>query len=370
MKATCTRVSLALLIFVGAATSQEGVDTSRRNAIVQAIERAAPGVVSVNVVQVETVRPFRGPFGDFWEFFDLPNAPQQRTRERHVRSVGSGFVFDARGYIMTNFHVLESSRPESVTLPDGRTIAVELAGVDERADIAVLRTREPGLQVIPLGNSDTLYTGEWTIAIGNPFGPLMDDPQPTVSVGVVSATNRRISPSVAQGERLYQNMIQTDAAINPGNSGGPLVNARGEVIGVNTMIFSQSGGSVGLGFAIPINRAKRVAEEIVAYGRRRDPWAGFKVEDVQNIPDQLRRQHGIALEEGCLVVNILTTSPAYEEGLRPGDVVTGINGQRVRMASDIDFVMWDLFVGDTVALDVTRDAKRLSFEFPVKELER
>ncbi|HOS03360.1 MAG TPA: PDZ domain-containing protein, partial [Candidatus Hydrogenedentes bacterium] len=187
--------------------------------------------------------------------------------------------------------------------------------------------------------------------------------------------HRRVNPRVGEGERLYQDLVQTDAAINPGNSGGPLVNAMGQVIGVNTMIFSQSGGSVGLGFAIPINRVARVAREIIDHGRRRDPWAGFKVEDIQTLRADYRGQAllqelGARAESGCLVVNILRNSPAYQASLRPGDVILNLNGQKVTGATDIDFALWDLFVGDTVNLEIDRQGRRMTIEFTIQELSR
>ncbi|MBN2308685.1 MAG: trypsin-like peptidase domain-containing protein [Candidatus Hydrogenedentes bacterium] len=352
------------------ASPPDSVDASRRNAIVRAIERAAPAVVSINVVEIRTRREFPATFRDFWDFFDMPR-PQYRLEKRRLDSVGSGFVFDDRGHVLTNYHVIEGAdQVDSITLGDGRQFPVEVVGVDERNDLAVLRIQ--GDAAVPrcaIGHSNDLMPGEWSIAIGNPFGVLMGDAQPTVSVGVISANHRRVSRSVGGGERLYQDMIQTDAAINPGNSGGPLVNAHGEVIGVNTMIFSSSGGSIGLGFAIPIDRARRVAEEIIEYGRRRDPWAGFKVEDVQGLRADFRQELGIRAETGCLVINILKSAPAYTSGLRPGDVVTAINGQPVHTSSDIDFVIWGQFVGDRVALSVDRKGQALAIEFPVEELD-
>ncbi|MCC6488807.1 MAG: trypsin-like peptidase domain-containing protein [Candidatus Hydrogenedentes bacterium] len=368
------RIQIAFIVVAMVAAqvlpAQEAVDSSRRNAIVTAIEKAAPAVVSVNVVQVRAQRELPPMFRDFWDFFYLPPS-NYRLEKRRQDSVGSGFFVSKDGYLLTNFHVIEDAdEVASVTLSDGRELPVELIGADERTDLAVLKASQANVPSIPLGNSDDLLTGEWAIAIGNPFGPLMSDPQPTVSVGVVSANHRRVSPSVGGGERLYQGMIQTDAAINPGNSGGPLVNAKGEVIGVNTMIFSQSGGSVGLGFAIPINRARRVADEIIRYGRRRDPWAGFKVDDLASLPQPLIAELGVHATSGCLVRNILRDAPAYQAGLRPGDVVTAINGQHVETATDIDFAIWDLFVGDTISLEVDRKGEALKFEFPVQELGR
>jgi serine protease Do len=354
------------------ARAAAAVDTSRRNALVQAIERAAPAVVSINVVQIQRM-PVMDPM--FQDFFDLflggGRARRPQLRQREIESVGSGFIFDANGHIITNYHVIEGADSiASVTLPDGRNLDVTLVGYDDITDLAVLKASAPNLPYIPLGSSDDLLTGEWAIAIGNPFGLLMSDPQPSVSVGVVSANHRRVNPRIGEGHRLYQNMIQTDAAINPGNSGGPLVNARGEVIGVNTMIFSQSGGSVGLGFAIPIDRAKRVAREIIQYGRRRNPWAGFKVEEIANIDPSGLRELGVTAQNGVLVVSILRDSPAYRAGLEAGDVITAINDQPILHATDVDFTIWGLFVGDTCTLDIQRRGQPRRIQFTIEELAR
>ncbi len=356
---------------------QSDVDASRRNAIVRAIEKASPGVVSVNVVELEAQRVLEPVAEDFWQMFHFFR-PRYKIGRRQVDSVGSGFIFDKEGHILTNYHVLEGAESvASVTLADGRNIEVEFVGKDERTDIAVLRAKTKGLPYVELGNSDDLLTGEWVIAIGNPFGMLMMDAQPTVSVGVVSANHRQISPSIGGGERLYQDMIQTDAAINPGNSGGPLVNANGVVVGINTMIFTESGGSIGLGFAIPIDRVQRVVREILQYGRRRDPWPGFNAESVSMIRANILRDMGISAESGCLVVNIMKRSPAHAAGLRAGDVITGVKisektkkFQPVRQPTDIDFAVWSTFVGDTLTLEIDRKGKQETVSFEIKELDR
>jgi len=343
-------------------SAQDDISTTRRNAIVRAIERAAPAVVSINVVVQRRPNPFGA---DFWDLFAVP-VPQYRRLD----SIGSGFFIDRDGHIITNYHVVENADYlDSVTLPDGRSLKVSLVGADKRTDIAVLKAEGSNFPYMTLGDSSDLIIGEWAIAIGNPYGGLIRDPVPSVSVGVVSATNRRVSPKVGAGERLYQNMIQTDAAINPGNSGGPLVNAQGQVIGVNTMIFTPSGGSVGLGFAIPINRARRVAEEIIRFGRRREPWPGFHVQDVADLPEMLRRQ-GPRADSGCIVTEILKNSPAYQAGLRPGDLITAVNGQPIQVAVEMDYAIWDLFVGDMVTLQVYRDGKHLTVQFSIEELTR
>ncbi len=352
------------------AWAQNGIEQGRRTAIVQSIEKAAPAVVSVNVIQVQAERVANPMLRDYWDLFNSWQ-PQYRLRQRQLNSVGSGFFFDDAGHILTNYHVLEDAESvASVTLADGRVLEAEVVGADKRTDVAVLRATGTNLPKCSLGSSKDLLIGEWVIAIGNPFGTLMKDPQPTVSVGVVSANHRRISPSVGEGERLYQDMIQTDAAINPGNSGGPLVNANGEIVGINTMIFSPSGGSIGLGFALPIDRVRRVADEIIKYGHRRDPWAGFKVEDVADMRADFHEQLGVQTKTGCLVVNILTTTPAYDAGLRPGDIIVGINAQPVTTSSDIDFALWNMFEGDLATLAVNRQGVEKTLSFPIKELSK
>lgn len=353
-----------------AGVASADIDTSRRNAIVQAIEKAAPAVVTINVVSIKRQRYLDPGFSDFMGLFGLGFAPGAvRERREAVEGLGSGFVFDDAGHILTNFHVLQGADAiSSVTLADGRQLEVEYIGHDERTDLAVLKAKGDGLPHIALGDSGALLTGEWVIAIGNPFGAMMRDPQPSVSVGVVSANHRRVRRDVGEGERLYQDMIQTDAAINPGNSGGPLVNANGQVVGVNTMIFSNSGGYQGLGFAIPIARAKRVADEIIAHGRRRDPWFGFRGEAVGALDPYTLGELGIRAREGVLVTEIRRDAPAYQAGLQSGDVITAINGEPVAQPLDVDLINWALFVGDKATFEVDRRGETKVLDFTIAEL--
>ncbi|HDP35001.1 MAG TPA: trypsin-like serine protease [Candidatus Hydrogenedentes bacterium] len=353
----------------GAAQTQDQIADSRRNAIVRAIEEVAAAVVTINVVEIkqeQIIDPF---FRNFMGLFDF-HLQRPRVRGRAVESIGTGFIFDKQGHILTNYHVIEKADLiSSVTLSDGRNLEVEVVGADERTDIAVLRVVSDGsLPHARPGDSDNLLIGEWVIAIGNPFGSMIQDPQPSVSVGVVSANHRRVRREVGGGERLYQGMIQTDAAINPGNSGGPLVNALGEVVGVNTMLFSQSGGHQGIGFAIPMNRARRVAEEIIQHGRRRNPWFGFRGEAVGQVNPYTLKQLGIRAEYGVLVTEIHRQSPAYNAGLELGDVITAVSGERVEHPLDIDFINWGLFIGDKVVLDIDRKGKQRRIAFVVEEV--
>ncbi len=348
-----------ILLFPGFfATAQDSITDSRRNAIVTAVEKASPAVVTINVVEYQA--------DDLDPFFELFGFP---IRRQQISSIGSGFIFHPNGYILTNYHVLENaSKITSVTLASGERLDVEFIGADPRTDIAVLKANGTNFPYIPLGDSENLYIGEWVIAIGNPFGSLMRDPRPTVSVGVVSAVHRKVSRSITGGTRLYQDLIQTDAAINPGNSGGPLVNSKGEVIGINTMIFSKTGGYQGLSFAIPINRARRVAEELIRYGRRRDPWFGFKAESLSSIDPRLLRELGIQVDRGVFVTRILKESPAYQAGLRPGDVIVEINKQPVEDPLEVDFINWDLFIGDPVEMKYFREGKFFTIHFTIHEL--
>lgn len=315
----------------------QGLDASRTTALVQAANRVAPAVVSVNVLRQQQVRA-----RSVWDqFFIPPGASRQTT------GYGSGVIFHDEGYILTNDHVVRGANQIRVTLPDGRDFAAELVGTDGVTDVAVLKISGEDLPVAPLGTSRGLMIGEWTMAIGNPFAYLLSNPEPTVTAGVVSAVGRHIIPQ-SQDSGFYLGMVQTDASINPGNSGGPLVNALGEVIGVNTSIFSRSGGSEGLGFAIPIDRALRVAADIMQYGEVRRAWTGVDVEAVA--ADDWGRSLGVQ------VSSVVPGSPAAEAGLSPGDRLIQANGRPLGTPLDFEAVLLDLQAGDPV--DVSVDNRR------------
>lgn len=330
----------------------EALQGGRRNAIVRAAERVGPAVVSVSVIQTRVVtRAVR----DFFGYFYVPS-------QRQVENLGSGFIFNSRGYILTNQHVVEHATEITISTSAGDNYPATLVGEDRNTDLAVLKI-EPGnlaLPSAPLGDSDDLHIGEWAIAIGSPFGLLLDDPQPTVTVGVISAVGRDIRPDRSTGGKVYANMIQTDAAINPGNSGGPLLNALGEVIGINTFIFSQSGGSVGMGFAIPINRARRIAEDLIRGGKVLHPWIGIKVQDLGR---DILRSMGYDAErriQGVLVADIQPFSPAAaSKRIEPGDILTRLNGQSVRSSDDWTGRMLDVRVGEPIELEILREGREL-----------
>ena len=313
------------------------LDQSRRTAIVSASERVAPAVVSVTVARRERVVP-----RSVFERLMLPPG-----YEREAASMGSGVIIRADGLVLTNEHVVRDAGQVLVTLADGRELEAEVAGTDEVNDLALLRLRLPGrgtqLPVAPLGNSDGLLIGEWVVAIGNPFGFLLSNPEPSVTAGVVSAVGRNIIQGDDQ-RGYYLDMIQTDASINPGNSGGPLVNALGEVVGVNSSILSSTGGSEGLGFAIPINRARRIALALADEGRFRRAWIGADVEAA-------RTESGRRLPQ-VRVSRVVAGSPADRAGLSEGMVVSAVGRKRIRTPLDWQAALLNAAAGDPLEVHV------------------
>jgi serine protease Do len=315
------------------AARQTAIDASRRTALVSAAERASKAVVSINATARREARA-RSP----WDFFFVPE------RARVVEGYGTGFVIRANGIIVTNQHVVANAERVVVTLADGTDLAATVLGEDPLTDIAVLQVKRQGLPTVSTGRSTDLMIGEWVVALGNPYAYLLGNSEPTVTVGVVSGTNRNILPSGDQ-TGLYFDMIQTDASINPGNSGGPLTNALGEVVGVNSSIFSSSGGSIGLGFAIPIERALRVAEEIIQHGTVRRAWLGLEVEGASAM-------RAWKTAGGVTVSSVAPGGPAAKASLRKGDVLTEANGRPLRNYLDWEAVKLDLHVGNAVELSV------------------
>jgi serine protease Do len=315
------------------APAHPSLDGSRATAIVRATARVAPAVVSVNVLRTEQIRP-----RSMWESLYLPPGAQRRSA-----GFGSGVIVGEDGIVLTNDHVISGASEILVTLPGGRDVEAEIVGTDPVADIAVLRIAGDGLPVAPVGSVEGLMIGEWAIAIGNPLGNYVGDSEPTVTAGVISALNRNIAPS-SEEEGFYFGMIQTDAAINPGNSGGALVNSAGEVIGINASIISRSGGSEGLGFAIPIDRALQIADDFLRYGEVRRAWVGIDVEPVE--ADLWGRTRGVR------VSRVADGSPAAAAGLRVGDRLLGANDRPLTGPLDWEGVLLDLRAADPLSLVV------------------
>ncbi len=319
-------------------TPRANVEASRRTAIVTAVEAVSPAVVSINATSRQRITP-RTP----WDAFFVPQGA-----ERVVQGYGTGIIARPDGVIITNQHVVGGAEQLVVTLADGRDFPGTVLGEDPVTDIAVVKIDATDLPVARVGRSTDLMTGEWVVALGNPFAYMLGNPEPTVTAGVVSATGRNILPSGDQAG-LYLDMIQTDAAINPGNSGGPLVNAPGEVVGINSSIFSSSGGSIGLGFAIPIERAVRVADEIVRNGTVRRAWTGLEVAGARSMADWKRAG-------GVTVTSVAPGGPAARAAIRAGDVLTEANGRPLRNYLDWEAVKLDLHVGDAVTVGVRGEA--------------
>ena len=339
---------------------QADVSISRRNAIVNAVEYASPAVVNISTTRTTTQMVDMSPFFDDWApFFDFPfQVPQRRT----LHGLGSGVIFDRKGYVVTNQHVIEGADSTTVLLSDGREASAEIVGEDFLTDLAVLKIDMPALKAIELGNAEDLMIGEWAIAIGHPFATMVEDTSPTVTVGVVSATGR----SLKTEDRLYRDLIQTDASINPGNSGGGLVNLYGQLIGVNTAIYSTSGGSQGIGFAIPVNVVQKVVDPLVTYGAVIPPDIGIEPQDLtQKLAEAFDLEEGI----GVLVAGIKRRSLAEAAGLQRGDVIKTIDKKPISNSETFWAITRLLREGESATFRVLRDGKRRNLRLRIQELQ-
>lgn len=320
------------------------------------LEKVTPAVVNIATsghVRIKENPLFNDPF--FRHFFDIPDRP----RMRRTQSLGSGVVVDAvKGYIITNNHVIDKADEINVTLRDGRTFKAKLIGTDPDTDVAVIQIAADNLTAIPMADSNKLRVGDFAIAIGNPFGLGQ-----TVTSGIVSALGRS-----GLGIEGFEDFIQTDASINPGNSGGALVNLRGELIGINTAILSQSGGNIGIGFAIPINMAHGIMQQLLAHGEVKRGRLGAQAQDLS---PELAQAFGIAYRRGAVITQVVPDSAADKAGLKPGDIVIEINGKTVKDSDTLRNSVGLLRVGETVTLNILREGKaktlRASVEEPVSE---
>jgi serine protease Do len=336
----------------------EAVGGTRRNAITQAVGEASPAIVGINVVEVQQFRRW-SPWGDdpfFRQFFG------DQTYSQQVQGLGSGFIISPDGYILTNDHVAGNATKITVTVTNGEKYDAKLIGTDLITDIALLKIDGKNLPYLRLGNSDDVIIGEWAIAFGNPFGLFDISDKPTVTVGVVSATNMNLR---AQEGRVYRNMIQTDAAINSGNSGGPLLNALGEVIGVNAVIYTPNQGSIGLGFAIPINRVKGILAELKRKGKiEREYWTGLEITPVDR---RIARYFGMERVEGVIVSDVKAGSPAAKAGFRVGDIIVEVNGEKVADDATMIAIVDDARTGDILKMKVFRDRKPIDLALKLEK---
>lgn len=316
------------------------------------LEQVTPAVVNIATeghVEMRTNPLFNDPF--FRRFFNAPDQP----RRRKTQSLGSGVIIDAkRGLVVTNNHVIANADQITVKLRDGRNLKAELVGSDPDTDVAVVKISGKRLTAVPLADSDKLRVGDYVVAIGNPFGLGQ-----TVTSGIISALARS-----GLGITGYEDLIQTDASINPGNSGGALVNLRGELVGINTAIFSQSGGNIGIGFAIPTNMVRQITDQLVEHGEVRRGFLGAQLQDLD--PD-LAGAFGITSRHGAVLVNIVEGSPAHKAGLQPGDVVTAANDKPVTNAADLRNQVGLKRIGEKVKLKVMREGKEKTVTITVAE---
>ena len=314
-----------------------------------AVDKASSAVVNINTAKVVTVRPH--PFFDdpvFRQFFG--GADDLITpRKRVETSLGSGVIMNEQGFILTNHHVIQGADAIQVSLQDGRLARAKLVGSDPDTDVAVLKIDLKKLPVITLGHSDNLRVGDVVLAIGNPFGVGQ-----TVTMGIVSATGRN-----KLGINTFENFIQTDAAINPGNSGGALVDAEGNLVGINTAMFSRSGGYQGIGFAIPTSLAEDVMKEILQHGRPVRGWLGV---EAQAITPQIARALELDDTRGVVVVGVVRGGPAHRAGLQPGDVIVAIDGKKIAEARQALLAISSRKPGSRVKLEVLRNGKSLTLE--------
>lgn len=336
----------------------ETVHASRQNAITRTVALASPAVVGINVIGEQVVR-YRSPFGDdpFFSQFFGDNYYRQKVQE-----LGSGFIISPDGYILTNDHVAGNGKEITVTMTNGEKKRAQLIGTDAVSDIALLKIDGSNLPYLRLGNSNDVIIGEWAIAFGNPFGLFDLGDKPTVTVGVVSATGMNLQ---AQEGRTYRGMIQTDAAINSGNSGGPLVNSDGEVIGVNAVIFTPNQGSIGLGFAIPINRVKEIVARLKKSGKvEREFWTGLEIQSVDN---NLARYFGLRKAEGVIVSGVQRGSPGERAGFRAGDVIVDVGGEKVLDEEQLMGIVSDAKVGDVLVMKIIREKKQLTLNLTLEK---
>lgn len=345
------------------------------DAVINVAGVTGKAVVSISTEHVTKIKgrkriyfnqPFgNSPFGEddpFRRFFDdfLGQIPD---REFKQSGLGSGVIIDNQGHILTNEHVISNADKITVILPDGREFKGEVKGKDPRSDLAVIKIDAKNLPVASLGDSDALKIGQWVVAIGNPFAFVMQNPEPTVTTGVISALHRSLGRTLGR-ERDYNDLIQTDAAINPGNSGGPLVNLKGEVVGINVAIFSTSGGYQGIGFAIPINSAKRIMARLIEGKKISYGWLGVTIQDLN---DDLVKYFETSDKNGVLVAKVINDSPAEKGKIKEGDIIRKFDGAAVNNVKELLNIVGKAEVGKKVKLVVFRDKKEVTLEVEIGE---
>jgi len=331
-------------------------------------ERLSPAVVNISTTQtlknsergMEMPQfPPGSPFDEFFKNFLDPRRgggnEGQEARPQKITSLGSGFIIDPSGLVVTNNHVIADADEITVTMQDSQVFKAELVGTDAKGDVALLRIKaSKPLPSVSFGNSDQMRVGDWVLAIGNPLGL-----NGTVTAGIISARSRNIQAGP------YDDFFQTDAAINKGNSGGPLFNIKGEVIGINTAIYSQSGGSIGIGFAIPANQAQKVVQDLQKYGKTRRAWLGVHI---QSVTDDIAENLGLKDHNGALVADVTPGGPGAKAGMKGGDVILKFDGKEITEYSRLPRIVSETPINKDVEVEVLRDGKRIPIKVTVAEL--
>lgn len=360
------RIGLLSLLLVGSLVSQGGCESRAKTEYVgfpqsfaDLAERVQPAVVNISTTTTVKIpgNPFRqffgqgdqGPFGDFFKRF-FNETPNQEMKQQ---SLGSGFIIDRDGYIITNNHVVDHADEIKVKLSDGREFKAKVIGRDAKTDLALIKISSTfnNLPVLALGDSDKMRVGDWVLAVGNPFGL-----EHTVTQGIISATGRVI------GSGPYDDFLQTDAPINPGNSGGPLVNLKGDVIGINTAIIP---GGQGLGFAIPSSLAKTVIAQLKAHGKVVRGWLGVTI---QNLTPDLAKTFGMSEPKGALVSDVAPGGPAEHAGIKRGDIIVAFDGRDIKQSTDLPRLVAETPVGKEVDVAILRNGKPMTVRVKIEEL--
>lgn len=359
MKGIKCLLGLAVTVMLGCQVALAGlpteVDGRPLPSLAPMLEGVTPAVVNIATeghVELRTNPLFNDPF--FRRFFNFPGRPLQRK----TQSLGSGVIVDARrGLVLTNHHVIANADEITVNLHDGRNFRAELVGGDPDTDVAVVRIPAENLTAVKFADSENLRVGDFVVAIGNPFGLGQ-----TVTSGIISALARS-----GLGITGYEDLIQTDASINPGNSGGALVNLRGDLVGINTAIYSKSGGNIGIGFAIPINMASQIMEQLLEFGEVQRGYLGAQFQDLN---PELAEAFGLPVSEGAVMVSVLPESPAEKAGLRAGDVITHFNQRRVTGGADLRNKIGLARVGEKITLEILRNGQARTVTLSVAAREK
>ncbi|MFZ1519790.1 MAG: trypsin-like peptidase domain-containing protein [Ignavibacteriaceae bacterium] len=347
--------NISLTSFEQAKNFNDEITNSRKNIITETVQKVSPAIVGINVIEI---RQYQDPFSSFFDdpFFRQFFGNRGNSRQR-VQGLGSGYIISPDGYIVTNDHVAGNATEITITMTDGSHHQAKIVGTDPVSDICLLKIEGDNLPYIELGNSSDIIIGEWVIALGNPFGLFELNDKPTVTVGVISATGMNLEPI---NDRYYLNMIQTDAAINGGNSGGALVNSLGQVIGMNTLIYTAGGvqGNIGLGFAIPIDKVKRIVTELKLNGKiDRDFQIGMSI---QSIDAAIANYYDLNSSKGVIITKVLSNTPADEAGLKVGDIIVEIEGFKINNEQTIFGVFQEFRAGQKINVKIIRDNSELS----------